>query len=117
MTSSPDHARTIERVRDQVKAILRTLPAEEPDAGLAGVLAEMKSLLPGVPAAPWYLSKPEADDYGSPYLTLAPHEPPHYEEMVAQFYLGNHTDETAKLILLVLNNLEDLIAAAETSLK
>jgi hypothetical protein len=100
-------------IRAYAEAILRLLPPKEPSGDLASVVARIKTLMSDVDPGPWHLSPILEDDYDSEFVTLAAHEHPHYEEMVAQFFLGNHTIATAELVVLLLNNLEDIVRVLE----
>lgn len=107
----------VERLRTQLKAALAELPPEQLPEGLGDVIVAVRSLLPLVPGAPWFVSPVEDDDGAGEYITVGPHEAPHYEEMIAQFMLGNHTDASVNVVVLVMNNLEALLEAAQRGLE
>lgn len=55
----------------------------------------------------------EEVDPDGPYITVGPHEGDHYEEMIAQFFLGNHTREYAEFFVKVANAFPEIVKDLE----
>jgi hypothetical protein len=93
-------------LRRHAECILAILPQRVPQGDAENLLARIKELSPSVVSGPWHLGEVEEDEFGSAYQTMGPHPAPHYEDMIAQFYLGNHSEAAPELVLLLMNNLE-----------
>jgi hypothetical protein len=93
----------------------RLTPIDTTSAQLLTAINQIKALLPHVPAGPWYAGEESENDFGSMSVTVGPHPAPHYEDMIAEFFLGNHSPAVYEVVILMMNNLELLIKAAERS--
>lgn len=100
-----------DRIRNLAERLLAELPPK-PQDGLAQVLEDARKLAGSIHSE-WFLSEVEESDVGYEFQTFGPHKPPHYEESLAEFYPGNHGTEPAELILLLFNNIDAILDAAQ----